>query len=56
LEFEAFYADRSKSLGRGSLCKECQRAKARRYYAEHRVQILERAAGARRASLGGGVA
>lgn len=38
-----FALDRGRKLGRKSLCKECDRAAARRYYAEHREEKLAKA-------------
>ena len=37
-----FYADKSKGCGRKSICKACDLAKSREYYAEHRVEVLKR--------------
>ncbi len=39
---EAFYADRSRALGRKSICKPCDLEKSRDYYAATRVEQLRR--------------
>ena len=36
LPFEVFAPDRSKGSGRKSICRRCDNAKARRYYAANR--------------------
>lgn len=38
-DVQEFARDRGKACGRKSLCKACDRAKARRYYAAHRKQV-----------------
>lgn len=43
LPWEQFARDAHKPTGRKSLCKSCDRAKARAYYAEHREAVLEKA-------------
>ena len=47
-ELSDFARDRSKASGRKSICKLCDREKARRYYATNREAVLARV----RASLG----
>ena len=42
-----FVVDRSKRGGRGSLCRECDRERAREYYAANRDAVLARAAAKR---------
>jgi hypothetical protein len=42
-----FVRDASKRVGRGSICRDCDREKSRAYYLEHREQVLERAAARR---------
>jgi len=37
-----FYADSRKACGRKSICKPCDLEKSKEYYAEHRVEKLER--------------
>jgi hypothetical protein len=39
---DAFYADKSKASGRKSICKACDRAKARDYYAENAQRVIAR--------------
>lgn len=43
LELDEFPRDRSKGDGRKSICKACDRAKAKAYYEANREQVLERA-------------
>ena len=53
LRADEFYVDRSKASGRRSFCKSCDRARARRYYGDHRAQVVarvQRAQAARKAS------
>ncbi len=38
----SFYADKSKASGRKSICKACDRAKARSYYAENAPRVIAR--------------
>jgi hypothetical protein len=45
-----FAVDRSKRCGIKSICKACDREKARRYYAENREKVIARVA-ARQAAL-----
>jgi hypothetical protein len=45
---EGFAADRYKASGRKSLCKACDREKARRCYAEHREERLAKLEAKRR--------
>jgi hypothetical protein len=40
--FEEFARDAHKAIGRKSLCKPCDRAKAHDYYAKHREAVLAR--------------
>ena len=44
---EDFALDRGKPSGRKSLCRVCDRVKARRYYAAHRDAVLARQAASR---------
>jgi hypothetical protein len=44
-----FAVDRGKSSGRKSHCKSCDREKARRYYAEHRLEALAKQKAQKRA-------
>jgi len=37
-----FYSDKTKASGRKSICKACDLEKSKRYYAEHRVEVLRR--------------
>ncbi len=37
-----FYADRSKASGRKSICKACDRAKGRAYYAQNAERVIAR--------------
>jgi hypothetical protein len=43
LELEDFPRDRSKADGRKSICKACDRVKAKAYYEANREQVLARA-------------
>jgi hypothetical protein len=49
LPVEAFAVDRSKGIGRKSICKACDREKARGYYMVHRERVRARQAAAQRA-------
>ncbi len=42
---EDFARDRSKASGRASICRECDRAKARAYYRANRERVLARVNG-----------
>lgn len=43
LELDEFPRDRSKADGRKSICRACDRAKAKAYYEANREQVLARA-------------
>jgi hypothetical protein len=49
---DQFARDAHKACGHKSLCKSCDRAKARAYYAEHRADVLAKANARRRQSTG----
>jgi len=42
-----FIRDESKRMGRGSICRECDREKSRAYYAANRKRVLEKQAAKR---------
>ncbi len=46
-KLEEFATDRSKASGHKSLCKACENRKSKRYYRQHREEILEKAAAKR---------